>query len=160
MNRVYKRRMDELREEIGFEMTLMGRLMKSRLKWGGHLVWMKEEIMAKRVDRLKDQGWRKRSRPWLRWKDCARRDITKVGVVEEWRGLAEDRGSGAVLWARHGRSFVLLDLIPYKGKKKKTKNNSDKSPYLFNPSLLNPWFLRKIIKGAGMTFGLVITIWN
>ena len=40
------RRMDELREEIGVQMSLMGRLVECRLRWAGHLVWMEEERMA------------------------------------------------------------------------------------------------------------------
>ena len=91
MKRVNRRRMDELREEIGVQMSLMGRLVKFWLRWAGHLVQMWEERMPKRVDILRKQGKRKRGRSRLRWKDCVRRDICKVGVVGEWRELAEDR---------------------------------------------------------------------
>ena len=56
MERVDKRRMDELREEIGVQMSLAGRLVKCRLRWAGHLVQMREERMAKIVDRLREQG--------------------------------------------------------------------------------------------------------
>ena len=48
--------------------------------------------MAKRVDWLREQGRRKRGRLWWRWEECVRRDISKLGVVGEWRELAEDRG--------------------------------------------------------------------
>ena len=48
--------------------------------------------MAKRADKLREQDRRKRGRPWLRWEDGVRRETRKVGVVEEWRELAEDRG--------------------------------------------------------------------
>ena len=37
-----RRRMDELREEVGIQKCLMGRLVKSRLKWTGHEERMKE----------------------------------------------------------------------------------------------------------------------
>jgi len=47
--------------------------------------------MTKRADRLRERGRRKRGRSWLRWEDCVRRDICKVGVVGKWSGLAEDR---------------------------------------------------------------------
>ena len=63
MKRVDRRRMDEAREEIGVQMSLTGRLVKCRLRWAGHLVWMGEERMAKRADRLREQGRRKRGRP-------------------------------------------------------------------------------------------------
>ena len=39
-----------------------------------------------------EQRRRKRGRLQLRWKDCVKMDISKVGVVREWRELAEDRG--------------------------------------------------------------------
>ena len=48
--------------------------------------------MAKRADRVREQSRRKRAIPRLRWADCVRMDICKVGVVGEWRELAEDRG--------------------------------------------------------------------
>jgi len=51
--------MDELMEEIGVKIILMGRLVKCRLRWAGQLVWMGEERMAKRVDRSREQDWRK-----------------------------------------------------------------------------------------------------
>ena len=57
------------------------------------MVWtLGEERMAMRADRLREHGGRKRSRLWLRWEDCVRTDIHKVGVVGEWSELAEDRG--------------------------------------------------------------------
>ena len=67
---VNRRRMDELREEIGMQMSLTGRLVKCRLRMVGHLVWMGKERMAKRADRLSEKGRRKRGRPRLRWEEC------------------------------------------------------------------------------------------
>ena len=37
VKRVDRRRMDELREEVGIQKCLMGRLGKSRMKWAGHV---------------------------------------------------------------------------------------------------------------------------
>ena len=51
-----------------------------------------KERMAKRADRLREQDRRKRGRLRLRWEDCVRRDIRKIGLVGEWSELAEDRG--------------------------------------------------------------------
>ena len=48
--------------------------------------------MAKGADRLREQGMRKWGRPWLRWEDCVRSDINKVGVVGEWREVTDNRG--------------------------------------------------------------------
>ena len=63
MKRVARMRMDELKEEIGVQICLTGRLVKSQLKSAGHLVQMEEERMAKRADMLREQGQRKRGRP-------------------------------------------------------------------------------------------------
>ena len=41
VKRVDRRRMDELREEVGIQKCLMGRLVKSRMKWAGHVERMK-----------------------------------------------------------------------------------------------------------------------
>ena len=59
--------MDEQREEIGVQMSLTGRLVNCRLRWAGHLVQMREERMAKRVDMLKEKGRSKIQRWRLRW---------------------------------------------------------------------------------------------
>ena len=68
-----RRSMDELREEIGVQMILMGRLVKCRLRWAGHLGRMGEERMAKRADSLREQGRGKREGLCLRWEDCVGR---------------------------------------------------------------------------------------
>ena len=47
VKRVDRRRMDELREEIGVQTSLTGRFVKCQLRWAGHLVRMGEERMAK-----------------------------------------------------------------------------------------------------------------
>jgi len=57
------KRMDELQEKIGVQISLMGRLVKYWLRWAGHFVWRGEERMTKRADRLTLQGRRKRGRP-------------------------------------------------------------------------------------------------
>ena len=43
VKRVDRRRMDELREEVGIQKCLMGRLVKSRLKWAGQVERTKED---------------------------------------------------------------------------------------------------------------------
>ena len=48
MKKMDKRRMDELGEEIGVQMSLTGRLVKCRLRWAGHSVRMGALRMAER----------------------------------------------------------------------------------------------------------------
>ena len=81
MKRVDRKKLEVLREEIHVQECFMGRLTKSRLKRACHQVYMREERMAKRVDRLREQCWKKKGTPQLRWEDCVRRDINKVGVI-------------------------------------------------------------------------------
>ena len=51
-----------------------------------------------RVDRMREQGRRERGRPWLRWEDCAMRDICKV----DWRELDGDRGRWRIIVVKIG----------------------------------------------------------
>jgi len=81
VKRVDRRRMDELWEEISVQMSFTGSwLVKFHLKLAGHGADRGRE-WHKRVNRLREYGKRKRGRLWLRWEDCVRRDISKVGVV-------------------------------------------------------------------------------
>ena len=77
----------------------------------GRLVCMGEERIAKRVDRLREQGRRKRGRPQFIWEDCVRRDISKVGVVGEWRELAEDRWGWRSIIVKAGQKLGAI--IPH-----------------------------------------------
>ena len=57
------------------QMSWMRRLVKCWLRWAAHLVRLGEERMAKRADRLREQGRRKIGRSLLIWQDCVRKDI-------------------------------------------------------------------------------------
>ena len=54
--------MDELRKEVGMQCSLTGRLVRSRLRWAGHLVRIDASKLAKRAEVEKHQGHRKRGR--------------------------------------------------------------------------------------------------
>ena len=47
VKRADKRRMDELRMEVGLKESLKKKLVWSRLKWGGHVERMGDEKLAK-----------------------------------------------------------------------------------------------------------------
>ena len=47
VKRVDRRRMDELREVVGIQKCLMGRLVKSWMKWAGHVERMKEDRLPR-----------------------------------------------------------------------------------------------------------------
>ena len=93
VKRVDRRRMDELREEVGIQKCLMGRLVKSRLKWAGHVERMKEDRLPRMAYVHQERGKRKRGRPRMRWRDCIERDMRKAELEDmDWRMVAQDRG--------------------------------------------------------------------
>ena len=68
------------------------RVMKSRMRWAGHVARMGEERGVYRVLVGKPEGRRPLGRPRLRWAGNIRTDLQKVGCVYmDWIGLAQDR---------------------------------------------------------------------
>ena len=49
--------MKDLREEVG---TIVGKIVKSRMKWAGHMVRMKYDKLPKRSETKKPASFRKR----------------------------------------------------------------------------------------------------
>ena len=84
--RVDRRRINDLRKEVGMKCSLTGRLVRSRVRWAGHLVRMDAGKLAKRAEVDKYQGRRKRGRPQLRWEDCVGRDLRRSGKDKKRRG--------------------------------------------------------------------------
>ena len=67
--------MKDLREEVGTKACVVGKIVKSQIKWAGHLVRMKDDKLPKRPETKKQEGSRKRGRPQLSWEDCVKRDL-------------------------------------------------------------------------------------
>ena len=59
--RVDKRRMNDLRKEVGIKCSLTERLVRSSMRWAGHLVRMDAGKLAKRAEVEKQQQCRKRA---------------------------------------------------------------------------------------------------
>ena len=76
VRRVERRRMKDLREEVGTKACM---------------VRMKDEKLPKRSETIKHDGCRKRGRPQLRWEDCVKRDLRKAEEEEKWREKANNR---------------------------------------------------------------------
>ena len=92
VERVDRKGMDELREEVGIQKCLMGRLVKSRMKWAGHVERMKEDRLPRMAYAHQERGKRKRGRPCMRWRDCIERDMRKAELEDvDWMMLAQDR---------------------------------------------------------------------
>ena len=91
VKRVGRRRMKDLREEVGTKACIVGKIVKSRMKWAGHMVRMKDDKLTKRSEKKKQECFRKRGRPQLRWEDCVKRDLRKAEEEEKWREKANNR---------------------------------------------------------------------
>ena len=55
-----RRRIKDLRGEVVTEVCTLGRIGKSRMKWAGPMVRMKDERLPKRSETKKQEGCRKR----------------------------------------------------------------------------------------------------
>ena len=77
--------MKDLREEVETKACLVGKMVKRRIKWAGHMVRMKDERLPKRSETKKQESCGKRERPQLRWEDCVKRDLRKAEEEEKWR---------------------------------------------------------------------------
>ena len=60
------------------------------MKWAGHMVRMKNERLPKCSETKKQEGFRKRGRPPLRWKDFEKRE----GGRQVERNGQQDGGMG------------------------------------------------------------------
>ena len=92
VRRVERRRMKDMREEVGTKACIVGRIVKSRMKWAGHMVRVKEDTLPKRAETKKQEGSRKRGRPQLRWEDCVKRDLRKAEEEEKMERKGQQKG--------------------------------------------------------------------
>ena len=68
------------------------RVIKSRMRWAGHVARMGKERGVYRVLVGKPEGRRPLGRPRRRWADNIRMDRQEVGCLYvDWIGLAQDR---------------------------------------------------------------------
>jgi len=67
------------------------RFIKSRrIAWLGHVMWMDEKRIPKRVLEWKPKGRRIRGRPRKRWVEDTEKDIQALGI-RGWRKLSKER---------------------------------------------------------------------
>ena len=86
-----RRRKKVPREEVGTKYCIVGKIDKSRIKWAGHVVRMKDDKLPKRSETKKQECCRKRGRPQIRLGDCVKRDLRKAEEEEHWREKANNR---------------------------------------------------------------------
>ena len=75
VNRVDRRRIKALREEVGTKACIVDKIVRSRIKWAGQIVRIKNERCLKRSETKKQGVCIKRGRPG--WEDCLYRDLRK-----------------------------------------------------------------------------------
>ena len=71
--------MDELRMEVGVKERFKTKLVRSRLRWVGHVKRMGDEKLAKESNAQKVEGKRRRGIPRMRWEDCIKRYMERLG---------------------------------------------------------------------------------
>ena len=96
---VERRRMKDVTEEVGTKACIIGKIVKSRMKWAGHMVRMTDDRLWKRSETKKQEGCRKRGRP----EDRVKRDLRKAEENENWREKANNRNQ----WKQITKSGVL-----------------------------------------------------
>ena len=89
--------MKDLREEVGTKCCIVDKLVKSRMKWAGHMVRVKYGKLPKRAETMKQVGSRKRGRPQLRWEDCVKRDMRKAEEEENGEKRPTTGTNGSIL---------------------------------------------------------------
>ena len=75
------------------------RVVKSRrMRWAGHVAFMREDRGVQRVLVGKPEGKRPLGRPRRRWQDNIKMDLQEVGGGRgDWMDLAQDRDSWRAL---------------------------------------------------------------
>ena len=86
--RVDERKMNDLTKYVMQQNSSTGRLVRSKLKWAGHMVSMDADILVKRVEEKgeKTSRMQEKGNEQLRSKDCVRWDMRRSGEDERWRG--------------------------------------------------------------------------
>ena len=86
--RVDERKMNDLTKYVMQQNSSTGRLVRSKVKWAGHMVRMHADTLVKRMEEKGEKTSRKQEKgnEQLRSKDCVRWDMRRSGEDERWRG--------------------------------------------------------------------------
>ena len=91
VKRVERRRLEELRQEIGLGMTITRKIERARMRWAGHVARMEEGRAPRRAMEMEIDGTRRRGRPTMRWRDAVEKVVRKTGEQRDWKVVAMDR---------------------------------------------------------------------
>ena len=79
-----RRKMKELREEIGKKKHLKMKIYESRMRWAGHVSRMGEDRLSKRAWKAEEE------KEDQSWKDCVKRDLERARTNgQEWKTEGE-----------------------------------------------------------------------
>jgi hypothetical protein len=67
------------------------RVIKSRMRWAGHVARMEEKIDAYRILMGRPEGRQSLRRPRRTWEDNIKMDLQEVGWDTDWIVVAQDR---------------------------------------------------------------------
>ena len=70
------------------------------MKWAGHMVRMKYDILPKKSETKKQEDCRNRGRQQLGLEDCVKRDLRNAEEEEKWR----DNANNSDQWKQYTRS--------------------------------------------------------
>jgi hypothetical protein len=73
------------------ELDTVAEIKQARLRWLGHVEWMSEDSVIKKLYMSKPEGRRSVGRPKMRWLDDVKEDLGKMRI-SGWRGKARRRG--------------------------------------------------------------------
>ncbi|XP_033110260.1 uncharacterized protein LOC117111447 [Anneissia japonica] len=77
-----RRNTKELMERLGLSETIEEVVMRSCLRWMGHVLRKDEGDPVKRAWHLEIKGRRVRGRPKVTWKDMVKKESAKIGLEE------------------------------------------------------------------------------
>ena len=80
--------MNDLTKYVMQQNSSTGRLVRSKMKWAGHMVRLDADILVKRVEEKVEKASRmqEKGNEQLRSKDCVRWDMRRSGENERRRG--------------------------------------------------------------------------
>ena len=80
--------MNDLTKYVMQQNSSTGRLVRSKVKWAGHMVRMDADTLVKRMEEKveKTSRMQEKGNEQLRSKDCVRWDMRRSGEDERWRG--------------------------------------------------------------------------
>ena len=100
VKRVERRRLEELRQEIGLGMTITRKIERARMRWAGHVARMEEGRAPRRAMEMEIDGTRRRGRPTMRWRDAVEKVVNRMGEQRDWKMVARDRTAWKKLVAK------------------------------------------------------------